>query len=225
MLVLDSVSEEASNTSSFTSAEDETCEAKSRHRADEPATLDSVAKPSLPACKPLVASRCQQAADESDLLTSDGDQQVTEDPPRSSKTFHFRTRARQLSPGSRLRGMNKSKSVEVSLSCEADYAVEAVLKQVYQFSIHYSANFGENLVLVGNRQVLGNWDPAQGLMLSWSSGDLWSGSIELESDLELEYKYACVSPNTIRWEAGPNRSRSAEPATTSPVLLKNSWRN
>ena len=35
------------------------------------------------------------------------------------------------------------------------------------FDIHYKANFGEFLVLVGNIQELGNWDVSKGLKLSW----------------------------------------------------------
>jgi hypothetical protein len=230
--VLDNVSEDAANALSTTSAEEENWEGLSRHKADETATLDLIERQPVPPCTAFAASRRKQADDKADILTSEATHQtqVSEATPKSSKTFQFRSRARQpsnptdsMSTGKT--GMSKSKSVEVSLSCDVDYAVEVVQKQVYQFAIHYSANFGESIVLVGSHQALGNWVPAQGLTLSWSSGDLWSGSIELESNLEFEYKYACVSHNTLRWEAGPNRSRSAAPATTSPVLLKDLWRN
>lgn len=44
-----------------------------------------------------------------------------------------------------------------------------MLKYSFTFQIHYKANLGETLVLVGNHPKLGNWDVKNGIKMEWSN--------------------------------------------------------
>ena len=77
------------------------------------------------------------------------------------------------------------------------------------FVIHYKTVFGEKIVVTGNTDWLGSWDPLRGFELEWTPGNIWTNSFLLaEGSLPaFEYKYVCVrSNNACRWEQRKNRS-------------------
>ncbi|KAJ9518660.1 hypothetical protein QJQ45_018758 [Haematococcus lacustris] len=47
---------------------------------------------------------------------------------------------------------------------------------------------GQSLLLVGSLPVLGQWNPAAGLPLSWRAGNAWQGSLLIDPGDELEAK-------------------------------------
>lgn len=83
------------------------------------------------------------------------------------------------------------------------------------FNVEYPTMFGEVVVVVGNRQFLGNWDTELGIELEWSPGHLWRRTVHLSDNLlTFEYKYACVGNNQAKWERGANRAVSTREGTT-----------
>ena len=85
------------------------------------------------------------------------------------------------------------------------------------FSFHFqtrrNTNFGDNLYVVGNHELIGNWDPKKGLKLTTckKSYPNWRSDVietnEQNDILALEYKYVLITGNgDIYWEEGSNRT-------------------
>ncbi|OMJ75919.1 hypothetical protein SteCoe_24814 [Stentor coeruleus] len=76
------------------------------------------------------------------------------------------------------------------------------------FSIAYNTKFGERIVVTGDPEFLGKWDPLRGLELEWSPGNIWKVNILIAEGIinDFEYKYVCINPCSIIWEFGVNRS-------------------
>ena len=51
-----------------------------------------------------------------------------------------------------------------------DVNIELMMRKniILEIKVHYSANFGEEINLVGNLDQIGNWDPWKGIKLSWN---------------------------------------------------------
>ena len=89
------------------------------------------------------------------------------------------------------------------------------------FETHYATSVrckqpGEKIVVVGDLDFLGGWNPAAGLEMEWSPGHIWKLTVTLAEGVlpEFRYKYVCVRSNRFRWEAGPNRHFDPESFTT-----------
>jgi len=54
-------------------------------------------------------------------------------------------------------------------------------KYVLNIRKHYHVNFGTGLYVHGNIEELGNNDRSKAVKLEWTEGDIWTGSIELNS--------------------------------------------
>lgn len=64
------------------------------------------------------------------------------------------------------------------------------------------------LAIVGNTKALGNWQPADALLLGSMDYPLWQAAVMLSPGQHLEYKYVLIDPETrevVTWEAGANR--------------------
>uniref|UniRef100_A0A061SEP4 Neopullulanase n=1 Tax=Tetraselmis sp. GSL018 TaxID=582737 RepID=A0A061SEP4_9CHLO len=77
-----------------------------------------------------------------------------------------------------------------------------------KFSIHRDMEFGQNLVLVGNHPILGEWNVNEGVPLDWVEGNRWEVEMVLPQFELIEYKYVVRcgwhdSATTI-WAGGPN---------------------
>lgn len=76
------------------------------------------------------------------------------------------------------------------------------------FKLPYRCRYGQNLIVVGKGDALGNWEPGEGLQLRWNPGDVWSGEIAIaDSDrVELEYKYVVRESDgqVSSWAPGSN---------------------
>ena len=66
---------------------------------------------------------------------------------------------------------------------------------------------GENVYLVGNSPLLGNWEPTSGVKLSAVSYPTWSVKVSLPASTSFEYKFVKVDANgkTI-WEEAEKHS-------------------
>ena len=66
------------------------------------------------------------------------------------------------------------------------------------------------MFIVGSMDMLGNWDPNNGIKLSWSEGHKWSIVINMSKlkDKNVEFKFIVKNVNSgdTKWEGGQNHS-------------------
>lgn len=85
------------------------------------------------------------------------------------------------------------------------------------FSFHFQTkrktNLGDTLYVVGNHEILGNWNPHKGLVMSTNEKIYpnWKSDV-IETDnhnelINIEYKYVLITKNgKVYWEDGNNRT-------------------
>jgi hypothetical protein len=103
------------------------------------------------------------------------------------------------------------------------------------FSIHYRAQYGDTLAIVGSLPELGSWNPTNALLLNWSEGDTWICNIPINKlnniGKRFDYKYIVKRdgvPEPIRWESIPNRwhklpDLTAKDLTQTNVSSEDKW--
>jgi hypothetical protein len=77
-----------------------------------------------------------------------------------------------------------------------------------RFQIRHHVEFGDSIYLVGSTHELGRWDIQKAVPLVWSSGDVWTVSVDIRRvDIpRLEYKYTMRSQGgEFTWEKCSNR--------------------
>lgn len=87
---------------------------------------------------------------------------------------------------------------------------------------------GQNLYVVGNQSVLGNWTPNSGFFLAIQGSGAnvpWSGTVTLATNTAVQYKYVKWNGSTAVWEsnqstASGNRELST-PATCTTLIDRN----
>lgn len=91
---------------------------------------------------------------------------------------------------------------------ESEKTQNSVLTYEFCFSIHYNTHYGERLVITGEPEFLGCWDPLKGLELEWSAGNIWTANIVLGEGIvkDFKYKYVCIKKHEIVWEKGDDRN-------------------
>ena len=73
------------------------------------------------------------------------------------------------------------------------------------FTVNKRISKGENVCLVGSLPELGNWQDFKALM-TWTKGDKWQYTLEIEKGTAFEYKYAVLRDHRVLyWEHGENR--------------------
>jgi 4-alpha-glucanotransferase len=95
------------------------------------------------------------------------------------------------------------------------------------FEIHYHTMPGQNMVVCGSADALGNWELTNALNLNYTHDGRWSAEIEIDSEIEkIEYKYCLVDENTgAKWEWGKNRFLSLKNLKKDNIYLIESWRS
>jgi len=101
---------------------------------------------------------------------------------------------------------------------------QAIMK--LHFEIQYHTQPGQNIVVCGSVQTLGNWNPVNALKLNYSGDSKWSAQIDVDIDDEnVEYKYCLIEENgSFNWEWGKNRILFAKDFKTEYLHLMESWR-
>jgi len=110
-----------------------------------------------------------------------------------------------------------------------------------EFEVVRSVPYGCKVAVVGTGAALGDWDVSRAHRLTWSKGDTWKGTVELQADarqardadeLCVEYKYAIVPAgnninskhSAVQWEGQGNRELVVALATRQEtVLAKDHW--
>ncbi len=80
--------------------------------------------------------------------------------------------------------------------------------------------FGDTLVLVGDVEELGAWDPSRGLSLSGSEWPTWKQTVELPAGLRVQYKLVIVrADGRVDWETGWNHEVVVPTDPNEPTLV------
>lgn len=74
------------------------------------------------------------------------------------------------------------------------------------------------VVLTGENEALGNWNPLKGMELERISNYRYAVTLPVSSDTSVKYKYVIMHQDEVVWESGENRTASAsEPYTQTNV--------
>ena len=74
-----------------------------------------------------------------------------------------------------------------------------------RFAVKCQTVFGEVVKVVGSERELGEWNPSNGLRLSWSEGNVWVAEIESRVGCVMEFKIVIVTTGGgLNWEKGEN---------------------
>lgn len=69
------------------------------------------------------------------------------------------------------------------------------------------ASFGDALVIVGDAEALGAWDPHRGVALNADFYPSWHTWLGIAPGVTVAFKFARITPDGVaHWEAGPNHS-------------------
>ena len=75
------------------------------------------------------------------------------------------------------------------------------------FSVGYRTDWGQNMYLIGDLEVLGAWNVEKAVKMGWTEGHVWTATVALSSSTLYHYKYLVLGEDGFtRWETGPNRS-------------------
>ena len=90
------------------------------------------------------------------------------------------------------------------------------------FSVNYKAQCGQLLYVTGDIEQLGLNNVANAYELSCDDNDNWSGTIDMEGEKELTYKYCVKGEDGIFYEAGSGRKVALE-GSLKEINLKDQW--
>jgi hypothetical protein len=90
------------------------------------------------------------------------------------------------------------------------------------FNVSYKSNWGQQLYVIGSDELLGNWEPEDGLVMSYLGNDQWSVEVDAREASFYEYKYLVREANGVTvWEGGNNRKILT--STYQKVSILDSW--
>eukprot|EP00746_Dinoflagellata_sp_MGD_P039699 gnl/MRDRNA2_/MRDRNA2_195863_c0_seq1.p1 gnl/MRDRNA2_/MRDRNA2_195863_c0~~gnl/MRDRNA2_/MRDRNA2_195863_c0_seq1.p1 ORF type:complete len:280 (-),score=35.83 gnl/MRDRNA2_/MRDRNA2_195863_c0_seq1:70-909(-) len=160
-------------------------------------------------------------------------QAVTQDPstPVSSYRFNKKTLLQRMASRSD-KEYKECLRQETPVKCR-DLAVNLASISMghtatISFSVVCHTNFGEEVRVVGNVPELGQWHPDRALTMTWSDGNVWQATVEVEfpptaSGKSFEYKYVIMSQGKVMcWESCDNRNVN-QPQGRSSLTVRNVW--
>lgn len=94
-----------------------------------------------------------------------------------------------------------------------------------KFRLHYVAEFGQILYLVGSDPAMGEWRHQSAVLMHWQPGDFWITDVTISKEIPSEYKYIVKADNgtVIRWEEGPNRILSVPNYDNATLKIYDHW--
>ena len=112
------------------------------------------------------------------------------------------------------------------------------VRQPLSFQYTWDVGYGRSVFVVGNHEDVGAWDPEQAVKLYWTSGNVWTGRVGVQSGAALEYKFIARtnSPaqygnaDNVEWTGGANLAtqapaEAAAPYTGKTILYHSGWTN
>lgn len=82
---------------------------------------------------------------------------------------------------------------------------------------HTNVGFGNEVFVVGNHPDIGTWDPTRAAKLYWTTGNVWTGMVGVQSGTALGYKYVAV-PNSYTGFCVPANWRYIPPGSGNEML-------
>ena len=119
------------------------------------------------------------------------------------------------------------RSFFLSLSLVFTSHAASPLRVPQTFSITADVGIGNSVFVVGNHLDLGTWDVTKSIKLRWTPGNVWTGSIGIQSGTALRYKFIrraagstniCDGGNTS--DLGPIQSLNIPAQPDAPYLGK-----
>lgn len=111
--------------------------------------------------------------------------------------------------------------MDITSTTEADVCTGNV---TVSFEAAYTTTYGQNILLVGSIPELGNWDPADAIVMTghynYKAWPTFTAEVEIPAGTDFEYKY--IFQNTTgaeTWEAGDNRSGSLPSYTCAATTV------
>ena len=94
-----------------------------------------------------------------------------------------------------------------------------------KFRLHYVAEFGQSIHLVGSDPSMGGWRHQNAVLMQWQPGDFWVTDVNISRDIPTEYKYIVKADNgiVVRWEEGPNRILSVPNYDNATLKIYDHW--
>jgi 4-alpha-glucanotransferase len=94
-----------------------------------------------------------------------------------------------------------------------------------KFRLHYVAEFGQLLHLIGSDASLGNWNPEHSVLMQWQPGNFWVADAQLSRLIPTEYKYLVKNDDgsVCRWEEGPNHILSMPNYVNATLKVYDHW--
>jgi hypothetical protein len=85
--------------------------------------------------------------------------------------------------------------------------------------------YGDTLVVVGDLEELGGWDPQRGIRLSGAEWPTWHGTALLRAGTRFEYKLVILrGDGGVDWESGANRVGFAPTDPAEELVLSDDYR-
>lgn len=76
-------------------------------------------------------------------------------------------------------------------------------KEPITFTYTGDVGFDNSVFVAGNHPDLGNWDVTEAVKLRYTSGNVWTGQIAIQSGTQLQYRFLARSNSNAGW-CGPN---------------------
>jgi len=95
-----------------------------------------------------------------------------------------------------------------------------------KFHIQYHTQWGQQIAIVGNQSNLGSGEPRAAFRLQYSQNGEWSGSIEVEKEIFLEYRYVVLNElgEILDEEWGKMRTLDVAEVKLDQVFIRDAWR-
>ena len=127
----------------------------------------------------------------------------------------------------------------LAVGLRAGWAASATLwQEPVDFSHVWDVGLDHALFVVGAAEEIGGWNPAQGVRLTWTEGNVWAGRVALPAGRTHEFKFvrrsmaaaAFCDAGNGDWMAGGNLSVTTPPRPPAPyagktVFYHSAWSN
>lgn len=112
------------------------------------------------------------------------------------------------------------------------------VRQPVSFSVEWATTFGESIYVVGSHPDLGGWNPVEAKRLTYTPGNIWTGTVGVQEGTAFEYKYIARDDSAAQhcnganadWMPGDNLAGAVAPGPEAPytgktVYYLTSWTN
>ncbi|KAF9070778.1 glucoamylase [Rhodocollybia butyracea] len=107
----------------------------------------------------------------------------------------------------------------LSLSCAGEPIPQTVS---VTFNVDATTIFGQNIYLTGSVDALENWSTETALPMSSADYPIWSITVTLPANTDIQYKYINIDGSALTWESDPNNEFTTPASGT--FVTHDTWR-